>query len=34
MTITTYNAVARFLRALDVAEMQHVPVGEGMIQHL
>ncbi|KAF2093858.1 hypothetical protein NA57DRAFT_80858 [Rhizodiscina lignyota] len=34
MTITSYNAVARFLRAVDVAEMQHVEVGKGTIQHL
>lgn len=29
MTIASYNAVARFLRAVDVAEMQHVEVGKG-----
>lgn len=34
MTITSYNAVSRFLKALDVQEMQHVEVGKGVIEHI
>jgi hypothetical protein len=31
LTVCGYNAISRFLRALDVAEMKDTPVGEAKL---